>query len=98
MQFYCQQFFTEKDIVLLTAVKVIVDALTVVGITCHKLCQLVQESVEELLIIRGHYVIVEHSWLLTPSGNIIDPYPPGVYPGPILVDGKNFHVRQIYRE
>lgn len=29
----------------------------------------------------------QHSWLVMPSGNIVDPYPVGALGGPIMVDG-----------
>lgn len=28
----------------------------------------------------------EHSWLLTPTGNVIDVYPVGIVGGPIMID------------
>lgn len=31
-----------------------------------------------------------HTWLLTPTGHIIDPYPVAILGGPILIDGLNF--------
>lgn len=69
---------------------------------CHATCRAIALHIRELKVADGHYVGVsrkrrkdkvdarlrycDHSWLVTPSGSIIDPYPVGFLAlNPILV-------------
>lgn len=74
---------------------------------CHSTCRAIAEHVVELKVSDGHYIGItknqskekvkvqlkfcSHSWLVTPSGSIIDPYPVGflsVNPVLIVTRGK----------
>lgn len=56
-----------------------------VTLTCHMLA-ISLGSVLSLEVVHGHYLrFYQHSWLLAPDHNIIDPYPVGILGGPILV-------------
>ncbi len=62
---------------------------------CHTICRAIALHIQELKVIDGHYMGVsrrrrkdkvdawlqhcDHSWLITPSGSIIDPYPVGCF-------------------
>ena len=69
---------------------------------CHSTCRAIALHVQELMVVDGHYIGVSrkrrrdkvdarlryctHSWLVTPSGSIIDPYPVGILSmNPILI-------------
>ncbi|MFA6076699.1 MAG: hypothetical protein WC735_01335 [Candidatus Paceibacterota bacterium] len=69
---------------------------------CHTICRAIAKHIHGLKVVDGYYVGVaqqhrngkvvaqlqycEHSWLVTPSGSIIDPYPVGcLATNPILV-------------
>jgi hypothetical protein len=66
---------------------------------CHSTCRAIAEHIGELKVVDGHYLGVSrrrrndvklrycaHSWLTTPSGSIIDPYPVGIFSvNPIMV-------------
>ena len=56
-------------------------------ISCHVLVRSL-EPFFEVKIVDGFFLnYYNHSWLVTPSGNVIDVYPVGILEGPILVEG-----------
>jgi len=57
-----------------------------VFLSCHMLARAVGQ-VFGLKHVDGYfYPNYEHTWVLTPSGNILDVYPVGILGGPFLVD------------
>lgn len=55
-------------------------------LSCHILARAIAK-VFHLQYVDGHfYPYYQHTWLLTPTGNIIDVYPVAVLGGPILMD------------
>lgn len=59
-------------------------------ISCHVVAAAVQRAWPSLKLVHGRFMMHwEHSWLVTPSGNIIDAYPIAVLGGPILIDMNN---------
>jgi hypothetical protein len=71
-------------------------------VNCHSICRALARHIPELKLVDGHYIGMRvirkggkrnirlaycpHSWLKTPDGNIIDPYPVGfMSANPILV-------------
>jgi len=59
---------------------------------CHTICRAIALHIKELKVVDGHYIgvsrkdrkgarirLCDHSWLVTPSGSIIDPYPVGCF-------------------
>ncbi len=83
---------------------------------CHSICRGLALSLPELTLVDGLYFgvditvvngehtfdpkLCDHSWLTTPSGSIIDPYPVSIIAcGPLLVVTKGNHCRwggQLY--
>jgi hypothetical protein len=61
-----------------------------IEVTCHMLARAVGRAFN-LEWKDGCYVLPSytHSWVVTPNGNIIDPYPIGTLGGPLLVDARN---------
>lgn len=72
------------------------------GEECHSVCRAIAMNVKRLKVVDGYMVgaeqtiapegtciaakLCDHSWLTTPSGTIIDPYPVGILCGtPLLV-------------
>ncbi len=68
-------------------------------LSCHILARAVGK-VFGLKCIDGYfYPNFEHTWLLTPDGNIIDVYPVAVLGGPILMDGQHCSpARWLYKK
>jgi hypothetical protein len=61
-----------------------------VVLSCHILVRAVVASMPRhpLALCDGRFLrVFEHSWIMTPSGNIIDVYPVGMIGGPLLIDG-----------
>lgn len=58
-----------------------------IELSCHILARAVRSQFKNLKVKDGFFNrFCEHSWLVTPSGNIIDVYPVAIYGGPILLD------------
>ncbi|MBP6856087.1 MAG: hypothetical protein KBC42_02915 [Candidatus Pacebacteria bacterium] len=55
-------------------------------LTCHMLAQAISKKYS-LMRVDGNYqpVFMNHSWCISPDGNIIDVYPCGIIGGPLLV-------------
>lgn len=57
---------------------------------CHELARAVQivtyDSGHTLVVVDGKCGPIEHSWLMTDGGRILDPYAPGRLPAVQLVD------------
>jgi len=57
--------------------------------SCHMLARAVKRLVPTLMVVDGrYYPSFEHSWLLTPRGNILDVYPVCGASGPLLLVGE----------
>jgi len=74
-------------------------------VNCHSICRALARHIPELKLVDGHYLGMRvhkkddkrhikltycpHSWLRTPDGNFIDPYPVGyMSANPVLVIAK----------
>ena len=68
-------------------------------LSCHILARAIGK-VFALKHIDGYfYPHYQHTWLLTPQGNIIDVYPVAILGGPILMDGSLFSpARWLYKK
>lgn len=56
---------------------------------CHELARAVAQRFyphHKLQVVDGKFWIIEHSWLLTPDGAILDCYVPGAMPQVQLID------------
>lgn len=59
-------------------------------LSCHMLARAIGK-IFNLKIVDGYYHHgYEHSWLVTPSGHIIDVYPVGMIGGPLICIGGRF--------
>ncbi len=57
-------------------------------LSCHILARALAKVFPQLTVKDGLFLnIFDHSWLITRYGNFIDPYPVGMYGGPILIEG-----------
>jgi hypothetical protein len=57
-----------------------------VVLTCHILAIALGLVIPLCKVVHGHYLrFYQHSWLLGPDSNVIDPYPVGILGGPIMV-------------
>lgn len=57
-------------------------------LSCHILARALAKVFPQLKVKDGLFInIFDHSWLITRYGNFIDPYPVGMYGGPILIEG-----------
>ena len=55
-------------------------------VSCHMMVRALRKFFPELSVVDGYYYPnYEHSWLVTPAGNILDVYPVAVATGPILI-------------
>ena len=63
--------------------------------TCHTVAEKIAAAKPQLKAVHGYLLLRDsigtnhtwtHSWLKTPSGNIIDPYPWATVGGPVLLD------------
>lgn len=58
-------------------------------VSCHMLTRAVKRLLPDLRVVDGfYYPSYEHSWLLTPKGNILDVYPVAGASGPLLLMGE----------
>ena len=61
-----------------------------IPISCHMVVRIIGKHFR-LKCIDGYFCkLYQHSWLLTPQGNIIDVYPVGMVGGPIIVNAGDF--------
>lgn len=85
------EIFTPEDFRLLKRATLIVSRLPAQidgdWVRCHELARVVGKLLD-LQAFDGKYGAVEHSWLLTPSRNVLDPYVPARVPQVQLVDAK----------
>lgn len=81
------EIFTEQDLTLHMAASKLVSLMPEDGRSCHKVAALIADALD-LPLVRGGYGIIEHSWLVLPSGTLLDVYAPGRYPPVQLVDAR----------
>jgi hypothetical protein len=99
---YATQFFPQETLDLFASIKEGVEKLPDVDLgthprrgdpillSCHMIVRAVRRVFRRgLKVADGHFhPAPDHSWLITPCGNIIDVYPVGIIGGPILVESK----------
>jgi hypothetical protein len=66
-------------------------------LSCHILARAIA-NIFDIGYTDGRFLNHEHSWVLTPNGNIIDVYPIAIVGGPFLVDHNSMVARSLYRE
>lgn len=70
-----------------------------VELSCHILARAVANIFPTLRVADGTLLHFNHSWLITPSGHIIDIYPVAIYGGPLMMDGDHCSpARYLYIE
>ncbi len=88
---YVRQMLTDADVDLFEKIRAVVQALPDIAlahgrcISCHVLAraltQFFRAEYRDGYFFKGY----RHSWLITQSGNLIDPYPIAVFGGPVLL-------------
>lgn len=98
---YARKFFTGEEVAIFNKIKESVDLLPDIDLgkdeqgrqiilSCHVLARAIAKAFY-LKVVDGYYLeIYQHSWCVTPQGNIIDVYPIATLGGPILLDGGDF--------
>ena len=102
---YVRKFITDEEMALFEKVRLAVASMPDVDLgidekgepvilSCHVLARAVAK-VFSLQYVDGYfYRRYDHSWIETPSGNIIDIYPVAIIGGPIMMDGNNGMIAQ----
>jgi len=61
-----------------------------IDLSCHMLVRAVA-TIFSLEFVVGYFTVgYQHSWVLTPNGNVIDVYPVATLGGPILMEANGF--------
>ena len=105
---YAQRYISSDDLALFVQIKKSVEQMgdpelgldeegKPIVLSCHILARAVARKFPVCVrdgYFAGHY---DHSWVETPSGHLIDPYPVAVIGGPIMFEGSTASPqRQIY--
>lgn len=92
MLYFIQSTFSADDYTALRTVTEFLGKLPmdVLGenheLTCHDVCRILAATGVKAHVVDGYFRPgFLHSWLVTPSGAIIDPYPPFIGSGPLLI-------------
>lgn len=107
---YVARYLTPEDLRLFEKIRQLVQELPdnldlgiddggrQVVLSCHVLVRALA-NVLGLQYVDGYFSSrYDHSWLLTPSGHIIDPYPVAIWGGPFMIDGGSASpARVLYR-
>jgi hypothetical protein len=65
-------------------------------VSCHTLARAFASVMKGLIVVDGHVLGHEHSWLVTRSRNIIDVYPVATVSGPLLIMN-SLYARTLYK-
>lgn len=109
MKPYVFEFIPEEDLKLFEKIKIMVAKMSDIDLgkdkdgkiilSCHILVRAVAKFFS-LKFVDGYlYPNFNHSWLVTPNGNIVDVYPIATIGGPVLIDGSyNSPARWLYKK
>lgn len=105
---YAERFISEEDLALFTRIRKAVEQMgnpdlgsdeegRPVILSCHILARAVAK-VFPVRVRDGYFAWnYDHSWVETPSGHLIDPYPVAAIGGPIMFEGSEASPqRRIY--
>ncbi len=110
MKPYVLRFISKADLELFEKIKIAVNKLPDIDLgkdeegkeiilSCHILARAIAKLFSLKFIDGYFYPNYNHTWLLTPDGNIIDVYPIAVVGGPILVENSfSSPVRWLYKK
>ena len=66
--------------------------------SCHSVCRAINKILKLKVIDGFFHTNFQHSWLITPNNSIIDPYPPLLIGGPILMPPSEFSYATLWEK